>query len=70
MTREEYRARWYGDAAGGSGAAGDSQVRRLLLRLLRARTSGVSACCEHGEHKDRLLPVRCELRDSLLPVAR
>lgn len=27
MTREEYRSRWYGDAAGGSGAAGGSRVR-------------------------------------------
>lgn len=27
MTREEYRRRWYGDATGGSGAAGGSQVR-------------------------------------------
>lgn len=27
MTREEYRSRWYGDSAGGSGAAGDSLVR-------------------------------------------
>ncbi len=26
MTREEYRAHWYGDAAGGSGAAGALQV--------------------------------------------
>ena len=27
MTPEEYRQRWYGDAACGSGAAGDSRVR-------------------------------------------
>lgn len=27
MTREEYRTRWYGDEAGGSGAAGAPQVR-------------------------------------------
>lgn len=27
MTREEYRRRWYGDAAGGSGAAGGSRER-------------------------------------------
>ena len=27
MTREEYRTRWYGDAVGGSGAAGAPQVR-------------------------------------------
>lgn len=26
MTREEYRTRWYEDAAGGSGAAGAPQV--------------------------------------------
>jgi hypothetical protein len=27
MTREEYRARWYGDAAGGSGAESGLWVR-------------------------------------------
>ena len=27
MRPEEYRRKWYGDAAGGSGAAGGSQVR-------------------------------------------